>query len=115
MTMVVVVMLLLLLLLLLLMTLSRYGIITACDRETWDLPEDEEHSQLVRELEATNTLSWKVRLYRNERPFPMVAVEVKPAGLSGVRLLPIDVLIARPQQQCPAATQSRSLAARART
>jgi hypothetical protein len=50
-------------------------VVLKVEREKWDLPEDSMHPELVSELEQTNTLLWRVRLYQNEREFPVVAVE----------------------------------------
>ena len=57
---------------------EEYGIVLEVERENFDLPEDDERPDEVQELEETLTMSWKVRIYRNEKPFEEVLVESLP-------------------------------------
>ena len=54
---------------------QEFGVVLKVEREKWDLPEDASHPEMVAELEQTNTLLWRVRLYQNEREFPVLPVE----------------------------------------
>jgi len=49
-----------------------YGVVTKVEREHWDLPEDEANSELVSQLESTNTMTWHVTLYKNELSFDVI-------------------------------------------
>ena len=57
---------------------EEYGIVMEVERENFDLPEDPERPDEVASLEETMTMSWKVRIYRNEKHFPTLAVDDFP-------------------------------------
>ncbi len=57
---------------------EEYGIVMEVERENFDLPEDPDRPDEVASLEATMTMSWKVRMYRNEKHFPTMAVDDFP-------------------------------------
>ena len=52
-----------------------YGIVMEVERENFDLPEDNERPDEVQALEETMTMSWKVRIYRNEKHFETLQVD----------------------------------------
>jgi hypothetical protein len=57
---------------------QEHGVVLKVEREKWDLPEDPQNPEEIAELEQTHTLSWRVRLYMNEKPFPVIPVEEFP-------------------------------------
>ena len=57
---------------------EEYGIVMEVERENFDLPEDPDRPDEVASLEETMTMSWKVRMYRNEKHFPTMAVDDFP-------------------------------------
>jgi hypothetical protein len=50
----------------------EYGVVLKVERETWDLPEDADNPEEIADMEETLTLLWRVRLYQNEKPFPVL-------------------------------------------
>ena len=58
---------------------EEYGIVMEVERENFDLPEDQERPDEVATLEETMTMSWKIRIYRNEKHFDTMPVDDFPA------------------------------------